>query len=1083
MLNPDQKPFCLAAARSPVILPLRVNQTSPILLELLRIDLDANLNETISIKGKELRKLVRQAKKALPASTHSSPWLIELPVKDQGLYRLQKVVDESKLEVRRRPSDALVVQCPSALVKTAPRHKCKGDLSDFFLEVKATPPFKVKYRKTVNTEENHVVLSIHPDNKVSTLEPADTIGSFSLNDQVNSDFSWARTQTVTVPLNESMGIAGSWQYLVDEVHDAVGNFVNYSSPNNEGSSFKLKGESRPEQVFDVHERPKASLDGHSSQRPLKLPHGKAGFLPVWLTSTEADEPESSRHELTYSFVPQEQTEGAVLRQVEIRGKKTGFQVSEPGLYTLKAVSSEYCVGEILEPSSCLLQNPQNPDMTFTAENIPDTCAGNSIGLLVDLHLIGTPPFRISYISRREDYESIQNTIDTNSLQKRLELRPTQAGHHTYEFLQISDAIYKDPRSLATKNLVLEQDVKPPASAWFRYGRPKKSCIDEPVSFDVEFSGEGPWNLEYEIAHNGQRKKMEVKDILESACEITTDALRSGGDYSLILTSVTDNSGCKALLEHERKIEVSFQKPKVSFGHLDDKRSILALEGRDISLPLRLQGKPPWTVSYRNLALPEAKEMEVVIHQNNDQLMVNNEGTYEIVSLRDASCPGFVDASQSKFNVQWIPKPGLKVVQSSLLQNISGRFIKKGVCEGDEDATDIAFTGTAPYTVEYNLKKSKPHRGLHSMRTQKLTAGFTRAAFKMETSEPGLYEYEFSKLGDGSYSHSASTSSVLTVQQEVYSRPSACFTDVGKTYKYCKEEEMGDEVIPITFTGLPPFHLEIEIRHHANTKPETVEIPHINERQYDFRIPHRLLAIGTHAVTLRKVSDAHNCQKKMDFDAPFVHVSVADTPTITSLEEQTDFCVGDRISYTLSGTPPFKVFYTFQNIERKASITTTTFKRIAEKPGEFKIIAISDQRSTENCKAKTDSTKIIHEMPSVRISKGKTSIVDIHEGGEAEIFFEFGGTPPFQFTLVKFYSSTICAVCIADQSAFIATSEAPIPRAKGKGPRFSKLRAISRTSTQRRFGLRMMEYMRLYLSRISTVRFRSTSLRVNLGRNY
>lgn len=997
MLNPDQKPFCLSAARNSVILPLRVNQTSPILLELLRIDLDTNQNETISIKGRELRKLVKQAKKALPANSNSSPWLLELPVKDQGLYRLQKVVDESKLEVRRRPSHALVVQCPSALVKAAPRHKCKGDLSDFFIEVKATPPFKIKYRKNVNMEENHVVLSIHPDNKVSSLEPADTMEVLNLKDQSNSGFSWARTQTVNVPLNESMGIAGTWRYLVDEVHDSVGNFVNYSISNNEASPFKLKGDSRSEQTFDVHERPKAGLDGYSSQRPLKLALGKAGFLPLWLISTDADEPESSRHEITYSFAPETQTEGAVLRQVEIHGQKTGFQVSEPGLYTLKAVSSEYCTGEILEPSSCLLQNPQHPDMTFTAENIPDTCAGNSIGLLVDLHLIGTPPFRISYFSRREGSESIHNIIDTNSLQKRLELRPTQAGHYTYEFLQISDAIYKDPRSLATKQLVLEQDVKPPASAWFRYGRPKKSCIDDPVSFEVEFSGEGPWNLEYEIAHNGQRKQIEVKDIVESTCEITTDALRSGGDYSLILTSVTDNSGCKALLEHERKIEVSFQKPKVSFGHLDDKRSILALEGKDVSLPLRLQGKPPWTVSYRNLALPDAKEMDVVIHQSNDQVIVNKEGTYEIVSLRDASCPGLVDASQSRFKVQWIPRPGLNAAQSSLVHHVAGKCIKKGVCEGDEDTTDIVFTGTAPYTVEYNLKKSKPSRGLHSLRTQKLTAGFSRSAFKMETSEPGLYEYEFSKLGDGSYGHSAPTYSALTVQQEVYSRPSARFTDVGKTYKYCKEEEMGDEVIPITFTGLPPFHLEIEIRHHANTKPEAMAMSLINERQYEFRIPHRKLAIGTHAVTIRKVSDAHNCEKKMDFDAPYVHVSVADTPTITSLEEQTDYCVGDRISYTLSGTPPFKVFYTFQNIERKASLATTTFKRIAEKPGEFRITAISDQRSTEDCKAKTDITKIIHEMPSVRISKGKTSIVDIHEGGEAEIFFEFGGTPPFQFT--------------------------------------------------------------------------------------
>ncbi|KAK5686728.1 hypothetical protein LTS12_029024 [Elasticomyces elasticus] len=40
------------------------------------------------------------------------------------------------------------------------------------------------------------------------------------------------------------------------------------------------------------------------------------------------------------------------------------------------------------------------------------------------------------------------------------------------------------------------------------------------------------------------------------------------------------------------------------------------------------------------------------------------------------------------------------------------------------------------------------------------------------------------------------------------------------------------------------------------------------------------------------------------------------------------------------------------------------------------------------------------MPSVKISKGKTSIVDIHEGGEAQLHFEFWGTPPFEFTYIR-----------------------------------------------------------------------------------
>ena len=1006
MLNPDQKSFCLGGSRNVASLPIRVNQTSPTLIELLRVDLDTNKNETIAITGKELRKLVKQAKRALPITDYTRPWFLEFPVKSRGLYRLKKVVDESKLEVQRRLSDTLVVECPSAVLNSAPRNKCKGDLSDFFFEVRATPPFKVKYRKTINKEESHVFLSIHPDNLISPLAQQNTSQvSLSL-DPGSVDVSWARTQTVKVPLNESLGITGRWQYLVDEVHDACGNVVDYSGTGHEESPLRFKGESQPEQIFDVHGRPKAALDGHSSQEPLKVPYGRSGFLPLWLSSTESIRPELSKHILSYSFTPQHeslpnqaQLKDAVLKQVNINAKRSGLEVSEPGLYSLRSVSTEYCAGEVLEPSSCLLQNPPQPDLNFTAENIPDKCAGNSIGLLVDLQLIGTPPFRIAFNTRRRGHESIQSIVDSSSLHKRLELKPNQAGHYKYEFVQISDAVYKDSRSLTSKNLVLEQDVRPPASASFRYGLPKKACIDEPVSFDIDFSGEGPWVLDYEIVHNGQRKTAEVKNIQANQREITTDKLSSGGDYSLILKSVADRSGCKVLLEQERKIEVSFQKPKVSFGNLDGKRSIFALEGKRISLPLRLQGKPPWTVSYRNLDQSTGKETkvtEVTVDHDNGHLEIDREGIYEIESVRDANCPGSVDSLTNKFDVRWIARPAMTVVKNSLINFVAGKYVKKSICDGDEDATEISFTGTAPYTVEYNVKKSKADRGGNSKRSQKLTAGLNQASFKMESSEAGSYEYEFSKLGDGSYRH-ASSSTILTVQQDVHAKPSARFTDVGKTYKYCKEEEMGDEIIPITFTGVAPFHLEIEIRHHANSKPEIVEIPHISERQYNFRIPHRVLALGTHAVTLRKVRDAHNCQKKMDFDAPHVQVSVADTPTITPLEEQTDFCVGDRISYTLSGTPPFNVFYTFQDLKRKASVTTTTFKRIAEKPGEFRITGISDQRSTDDCKAKTDIRKIIHEMPSVRISKGKTSTVGIHEGGEAEIFFEFGGIPPFQFT--------------------------------------------------------------------------------------
>jgi len=241
---------------------------------------------------------------------------------------------------------------------------------------------------------------------------------------------------------------------------------------------------------------------------------------------------------------------------------------------------------------------------------------------------------------------------------------------------------------------------------------------------------------------------------------------------------------------------------------------------------------------------------------------------------------------------------------------------------------------------------------------------------------------------------------LVVQQKVHARPSANFVNAGKSYSYCKEEESGDEVIPITLVGTLPFSLEVGIRHHATAKPEIVTVPNIETRHYNFHIPHGVLALGTHTVTLRKVQDSNGCQRVTEFDGPKVHVNVVDIPSIHPMETRTDYCVGDRISYTLAGTPPFNVFYSFEGVDLKATASTTEFRRVAERPGNFTITAVSDKASTDSCRARTKISKIIHEMPSVRISKGIVSEVDIHEGGVADIFFEFSGTPPFEFTYTR-----------------------------------------------------------------------------------
>lgn len=991
------------------------------LIELLHIPFEGNTNATITIRGKELTKYKKQAAKEVGKAEASAPRTLKIPVKDTGLYRLEKVVDESELEVRRHSSDTLVVECPLASMTGVGVEKCKNDLSDFEMVVHGVPPLKLKYSKTVNGEDTgHTALTItSPD---VTMSPEDVVGDGAMvmaKATWHPELQWARSQSIRVPINESLSKRGGWQYQIHEVEDANGNTVKYSHSDAENAHARKSPEGRSlAYAFNVHERPGAHIHQYGAMYGIQTPKGAKKVLPLDIISPgPLHWSHRAVHYLAYRFTPieelgqnQEHSKNAITVDFVVKGPEPDIEISEPGLYSLASIRSDFCKGEIMEPSACLLSNPPEPEVVMKHAVIPDRCDGKSVGLSVDFELTGTPPFRVGYSVQRDGSREIRHNEEFDRNYGHLELRPTIAGHYTYRFYSISDDVYREPRIIHDASSVLEQDIIPPASARFvNAGSYRKVCVGEPVSAAVEISGKGaPFVVEYEVLHEGARRKrerLEVDDMQTPLRTITTDGLSEGGKYSLALISIADNTGCKTPLNNEVIFDVALKRPKASFAQVDGKRSLMALEGRKIELPLRLQGQPPWYLSYTNLNTADSHT--VTLYDANDKIVVGLPGTYEINIVHDEACPGSVDPLANQFTVNSIPRPAMAIKEGDTVTRQSlavegERYTKRAVCEGDEDATDIILTGTPPFSLTYE-QRHKPLRGSHSSISRSINAGIHAATIRMETSTAGEYDYEFSKLGDYSYNHDPRKLRSVTLKQQVHSRPSARFAAAGKTYRYCKEEQPSDDRIPLSLEGTSPFDIDIEVKHHALRKPERIPLRNIEANidpkkrgDYMLQIPHRYLSLGNHAVTIRRVSDANGCQRVMDLDAPHVQISVADVPTISPLEDKADYCVGERIGYTLAGTPPFSVYYTFQGHERKASAPTTNFRRLAEKPGEFTINGISDQKSTDACKGKVQLTNTIHEMPSVRVSKGRTMTTDIHEGGQAEILFEFGGTPPFEF---------------------------------------------------------------------------------------
>lgn len=994
IFNPEKKAFCLDSTRSSVELPIQINQTVPISIELLRYDLETGEEETIVISGKQARQLKRQADKGHPKSETNTPRMLKYSVSKRGLYQLQRVIDESKLDVRRRSFDVSVVQCPRASVSTDQTHRCIADLSNIALEVTGVPPFKVKYSKKINQQQfSSIVQSIQP----TDLEDAQTDSiSGALVDAKKPQLAWMQSKTVSVDINEALHQNGSWSYLVEEVEDGLGNRVLYDSENMKEASV-----SPPVQSLVVHNRPRVSLSGCDSEHSLRVAKEDSVNFPIKLRPAAQFHSSDWPLKLSYSFTPETDSEIPAIESIsyEMSSERSVPKISRAGVYSIESIESQFCSGEVVEPSSCSLYNPPKPDLTLESENIFDKCAGNPIGMIANLDFTGTPPFKVRYTitHRGSAHPKVQ---EFNSMRGQLEFRERSAGSYSYQILELEDDVY-GPISLKSKGLTLKQDIRPPASAAFNdQNRLVKACLGQPVSIQVKLLGEGPWDLDYEILHGGKRKKHSVhseNDIYDILLPEQSD----GGKYSVILTGIQDKSKCRTALKEERTVEIRPEQPRVAFGDVEGKRSILALEGKTVKLPLRLKGLSPWTIRVQNVDR-QSPASEHTFREPNAVLTVDHPGTYEIVSVHD-NCPGLVDSKASQFTVSWIPRPSLSLKESGLSSEGSHIYRKPEVCQGDESTLALSLQGNPPFHLKYQ-QKFEPIRGPAAVSNKPLTLAGNSALINMETGKAGEYSYIFNELGDDRYSHDKRHLTPLIVKQQVHAPPSAKFSSPGKTYGYCKDDpsftsDAEHEQIPITLTGTPPFSIEIAISHHGlSTRPEIIRVKDIPSNSYSWSLSRSTLDLGTHSLSLRSVIDKRGCENIIDRDSSSVRIAVSSPPTIIPLESNTDYCVGDRVSFSLSGQAPYEVFYNFQNRDRKAKISSNEFRRIAESPGDFIITGVSDSAmGGGKCRARKDIRKSIHSYPSVKISHGKTRISDIHEGGEVEILFEFTGTPPFEFT--------------------------------------------------------------------------------------
>ena len=269
-------------------------------------------------------------------------------------------------------------------------------------------------------------------------------------------------------------------------------------------------------------------------------------------------------------------------------------------------------------------------------------------------------------------------------------------------------------------------------------------------------------------------------------------------------------------------------------------------------------------------------------------------------------------------------------------------------------------------------------------------GSSFAEINLETKSSGLHQYHFLALADGNYRSAIQMKDAWIVSQRVYSRPVAEFVDTDDKVFHCLSDEPGETTLPIKVTGEAPFKLALTQKH-DNFEPVTItRTVQDNQLQrkgllkiYNFD-PGYLRAIGSYTFELVSISDASSCVSDLQKEnigtdrSTKLSIHVADQAKISS-NNAPIVCVGDMLTYSLQGTPPFTIGYTWNGINMpELTVDDPILTLFASEAGAVTITKVCNGMKCCNQNLNGMTTQV-KGLPSAIVDGGEDLVEDIREG--------------------------------------------------------------------------------------------------------
>ncbi|KAJ3197361.1 hypothetical protein HK101_004237 [Irineochytrium annulatum] len=663
--------------------------------------------------------------------------------------------------------------------------------------------------------------------------------------------------------------------------------------------------------------------------------------------------------------------------------------------------------QIFELTSAAVDHPLSDDKDVKASGTKEVLVkGRSVhkSLLSTVRFEAEGPYRLRIV---EVKDGINNTISYGGHTKR------PLFEENTEPLEFVVEAHKRP----TARFVNCGSVK------MRSGDGYESRSELHVAFD----GTGPWDLYFSRSESRedflQGKVADELLVQKVSKSFSSFPIDTPGYY--VLNAVTDEF-CEGSVELPSTclVQVTLP-PSVTVSAQPIEQSCVGAIGALVNVSLT--GEPPFWLEYDEVYGGERRRERKTIDKLRDTLAFKPSlpGTYlyEFKRVGDAT---YIDGvAIDNVTVTQIIHP-----QSDARFDGPNRYV---ACSGDLVELFVALSGSGPWTLRYELmfESSKqqfvrkritedqvriatPH--LENPGTYILDligqAIFQRdtmmkieekvsskvAKLNLDTTRDGHRVYTFQSISDGNYKDVdlSKHGDALVIEQTVLRRPNAVFASGQDQLFQCLGMD-GDGDVEFNLQGVPPFELILEMKHESQPR-DVVRLSNLTDHVVKYRPP-SLVTTGKYQIKLVLVHDATGCETVFDPDSSESSkvVQVSDVAKIAS-SSPTHMCIGDILTYTMQGTAPFRIHYTFDGVEQEEILISDPLLTLyASDPG---VVSVTQICNKMQCCTRTNLTHVIHTLPSAIVDGGYDLVEDIREGDEAAIAIDFKGEPPFSFTYLR-----------------------------------------------------------------------------------